>query len=97
MINKITWADKYALALQEELTVNEIMLLRSIGQHRALKIRKEAIDYCLKNNIEISAKRIPTEAILIVTNLDISYYYNKMLQEAEMLKMKSLGACYVSA
>lgn len=85
-MKNITWYDKYILALQENLTMNEIMILRDIGQPTALKIRKEALEYCLKNNIDLPPRGVPTEAVLSVTNKDLNYYYQKMISESEAKK-----------
>lgn len=83
MIKSISWYEKYNLALQETLSVKEIMKLRNVGQPKALKIRHDVIDYCLSNNIEIDSKRVPTSIVFIVTNLDLNYYYEKMVFESK--------------
>lgn len=85
MKNNIKWADKYELSLKEYLSIREIMLLRDCGQPAATEIRNKAIDYCNKNNISVSTKTVPTEAVLIVTNKGLDYYYQKMIQESKCL------------
>lgn len=85
MRTTLSWREKYRLALQETLSIKEIMLLRECGQPKAIKLRNEAIDYCIGNSIDFDSKRIPTSIIFKVTNLDLDYYYNKMLQEKELL------------
>lgn len=80
-MNRLNWCDKYKLGLKEKLSVKEIMQLRDCGQPKALKIRNEALKYCLDNQIEFDSKGTPTEVIFIVTNLNLDYYYNKMLLE----------------
>lgn len=87
MRNRITWKEKYLLALSEELTLKEIMLLRDCGMPKARSIRQDAIEYCLINNIQIinniqtEMKKIPTEAVFSVTGCDLNYYYDKMKKE----------------
>lgn len=98
-MKKITWCEKYLLAMSESLTIKDIMQLRDVGQPKALLIRKEAIEYCLRNNIEVEGKRIPTIAVLNVTNLNLTYYYEKMINEAKAKEiMNKLGdLLYVGA
>lgn len=81
----LTWREKYKLALQETLSIKEIMLLRECGQPKAIKLRNDAIDYCINNNIDFDSKRISTEIIFKVTSLNLDYYYNKMIQEKNLL------------
>ena len=88
MNKEISWLEKYKLALKENLSVKEIMLLRSVGQPRALEIRSKVIEYCIKNNIGIESQRVPCDVVLLVTEKDISYYYDKMMLEAEALKLE---------
>lgn len=81
MRNRITWKEKYLLALSKELTLKEIMLLRDCGMPKARSIRQDAIEYCLINNIQTEMKKIPTEAVFSVTGCDLNYYYDKMKKE----------------
>lgn len=81
-----SWYDRYTLALSECLTIKDVMLLRNVGQPTALKIRKEALEYCIKNNIDLPPRGVPTEAVLSVTNKDLNYYYQKMISESEAKK-----------
>ena len=81
MRNRITWKEKYLLALSEKLTLKEIMLLRDCGMPKARSIRQDAIEYCLINNIQTEMKKIPTEAVFSVTGCDLNYYYDKMKKE----------------
>lgn len=81
MRNRITWKEKYLLALSEELTLKEIMLLRDCGMPKARSIRQDAIEYCLINNIQTEMKKIPTEAVFSVTGCDLNYYYDKIKKE----------------
>lgn len=81
MRNRITWKEKYLLALSEELTLKEIMLLRDCGMPKVRSIRQDAIEYCLINNIQTEMKKIPTEAVFSVTGCDLNYYYDKMKKE----------------
>lgn len=96
-MQEITWCEKYLLAMKESLTLKEIMKLRSVGQPRAFKIRQEAIDYCIMNNIQIEGKWIPTVAIFEVTGMYLDYYYNKMIDESKALEIidKHRGIEYV--
>lgn len=91
--NQISWADKYLLSLQEEVTYREIMQLRSCGHQTALEIRKKAIEYCIENSIEYSMRKVPTIAVLKVIGHDIDYYYEKMIQEHKFYDLK--GVKYV--
>lgn len=93
----IKWSDKYRITLQEEVSIREIMKLCSVGQPRAMAIRNEAIEYCIKNNIKVGCKRVPTNVVLDVLNKDIDYYYKKMMQEHEVDMITSRGPEYVSA
>ena len=85
-MNKITWYDKYNLALQETLTIKQIQNLRSVGQPTALIIRQNAMEYCLKNDIELPPRGIPTEAVFVVTGKNLNFYYEKMCQESNAKK-----------
>lgn len=93
---KITWKEKYSLALKETLNTKEIMMLREVGQPKALKLRQLAIEYCIMNNIPIDGRKVPTEAVFKVTGLNLSYYYDKMLLEAK-IDLLNRGVNYVSA
>lgn len=86
-MTRIKWSQKYELGLKERLSIKEIMLLRDCGQPKAIEIRNKAIDYCARNDIDFPTKLIPTEAVFAVTNLDLNYYYNKMIQESKCLRM----------
>lgn len=88
MAESISWAEKYQLALNEQLTVKQIMLLRTIGQPRAQEIRKKVLDYCYTNDIEAFGKRVPTEIVFLITGYDLDYYYQKMMKEAELLNVR---------
>lgn len=84
---KVTsYKDRYILSISEFLNSKGIMQLLNCNQNVALKIRKEAIKYCINNHITIYGKNsIPTEAILKVSNRDIDYFYQKMLLEAKVV------------
>lgn len=86
-MNENNWYQRYLLAIKEELTIKEIMKLRNVGQPSAIKIRKDALTYCSKNNIELPPRGTPTNAVLIVTNKNIDYYYKKMVQESNAKKL----------
>ena len=86
MKEKLTWSQKYELGLKEYLSISGIMKLRDCGQPKATEIRNKAIDYCVQNNIDFDAKNIPTEAVFAVTNLDLNYYYEKMILESKCIK-----------
>lgn len=88
MAKNVTWCDKYQIALKENLSVRDIMNLRSIGQNQAMDIRTKAIEYCLKNNIEIGCNYVPTEIVFIITNRDLEFYYDKMLKEIQIMKLR---------
>lgn len=85
MRRKLSWKDKYILALNEELTVKEIALLRDCGHQFAAKIRDKAIRYAVENGIKIETRYVPTELVFSVTNHDLKYYYDKMVQESLVL------------
>ena len=99
MKKKLTWYDKYCIVMQEELTIKDIMNLRSVGQPKALEIRQDAIEYCLMNNIPVTSRKISTYAIMEVTGYNLQYYYQKMIDEAKALEIycKSRGELHVSA
>lgn len=82
-MNKSSWKEKYLLSLSEEMNSSEIMQLRGVNKKEALRIRKEALDYCHSNGIQVIGQRVPTEAVLKVTDKTIEYYYQKMLLEAK--------------
>lgn len=82
-----TWVERYKLALCEKLSINDIMVLRNVGQSKAIEIRKKAVNYCLLNNIEVESSGVPTEVVLMVTNYDLDYYYEKMLLECRLNNM----------
>ena len=87
MKQNLSWYEKYQLALKESMTLKDIKNLRSVGQPMAIIIRNEAINYCLKNDIEMPKGLIPTEAIMAVTEKDLSFYYNIMVLEIESQKI----------
>lgn len=80
----MNWRDKYELALQEEMTIKDIMMLRDCGHPRASEIRNNCIKYALQNGICIKGRYIPTELIFQVTGRDLDFYYQKMLQERQI-------------
>lgn len=82
MKTTLNWREKYSLALKEQLTIKEIMLLRDCGQPKAASLRQKAIEYCAQHDIEFDYRRVPTIAIFEITNLNLDYYYQKMLLEA---------------
>lgn len=90
-MKKISWYEKYLLTLEESLTIKEIMNLRGVGQSTAVEIRKQAIEFCLMNNIFVGAQKTPTMAVLQVTGYSQEYYYNQMLKEAEVKKIVQGG------
>lgn len=73
------------MSLSEEMTTKDIQALCGVSKNRALEIRKEAINYCLANGINLIGIKVPTEAVLHVTNKDIAYYCNKMKLEAQAI------------
>ena len=85
MIKKLSWSDKYLLSLKEEFTLKEIAQLRDVGLSSASRIRQEAINYCLKNDIPIVSRFVPSIAVLEVTKKGIDYYYDKMILERKAL------------
>lgn len=93
------WCEKYLLAMKETLSVKEIMLLCEVGQPKALSIRKEAIEFCIMNNISVNSKRVPTNAVFEVIGHNLNYYFDKMNNEAKALEImkKNRGVCYVSS
>lgn len=84
-MNKLNWCEKYRLALNESLTVKDIMMLRDCGQPRATRIRDDAIKYCAVHDIEIESRKTPTSVVFIITKLDLDYYYQKMIQESKTI------------
>lgn len=88
-MKRITWTEKYVLALSESITVKQIQQLRDIGQPRALEIRRAVLDKCALENIPTLHNRIPTELVLEETGYSIEYYYKKMLKEQELIKIKT--------
>lgn len=82
-MSRASWNDRYKISISEFISIKDIMLLRDCGRNAATKIRQDAIKYCLLNNIYIYGRNIPTEAVLMVTNRNIEYYYNKMLLERQ--------------
>lgn len=88
MRKELSWCDRYEIALKEKLSVRDIMKLCAIGQPKALDIRKEACEYCIMNNIDIGAHKVPCDIVMLITNHDLKYYYDKMLLEVEILKLK---------
>lgn len=85
MRKELNWRDKYALALKESLTINEIMQLRDCGKPKAAKIREKGIQYCVANNIEFDLRKTSTQIVFTVTGLDLDYYYQKMLLERKII------------
>lgn len=83
LLNKCSWKERYHLSLSEEMNANEIMQLRNVNRKEALKIRRQAIEYCEANNISLVGQKVPTEAVLKVTGKGIDYYYGKFQLEAK--------------
>lgn len=71
------------ISLSEEVNATQIMKLRNVNRKEALRIRREAIEYCSKNGIKVVGQKVPTEAVLKVTGKEIDFYYNRMLMEAK--------------
>lgn len=84
-MNRLSWKDKYHMALQENLTIKDIMLLRDCGQPKATAIRDAAVQYCIDNKLETTVRGVNTEAVFETTGFDLQYYYNKMMQEQKYL------------
>ena len=84
-MKKLNWREKYRLALQETLTIKEIMSLRDVGQPKATLIRNDAVKYCIDNNLDITSKGVDTSAVLEITGKNLEYYYNKMIGEQRCL------------
>ncbi len=89
MKSKISYKDRYMLSISETLTVKEIGLLLGVCDNKASKIRSQALDYCIMEDIPLYTREVPTEAVLKVSNKSIDYYYNKYLLE---LKLEPQGA-----
>ena len=89
-IKQLSWSEKYMLSLTEEMTGKDIMKLRGVSFSKAQTIRNKAVEYCLIHDIEIGAKKVPTEVVLIVTGHDINYYYEKMLLEAKQVRYECI-------
>lgn len=83
MLIKHTWKERYLISISEELSTQEIMILRNVNKKQALLIRQEAIKYCQQNNIAQSGYKVPAVAVLKVTDREVDYYYNKMLLESK--------------
>ncbi|MCR0613026.1 hypothetical protein MKD05_17745 [[Clostridium] innocuum] len=81
------WYDRYHIALKENLSVKDIMKLRNVGQPTAMKIRKEAWEYCLKNDIPTYNGKVPSEVVQLVTEKDLNYYHEKMILEHEAVAL----------
>ena len=81
MNKKISWKDKYLLSISETLSLKDIANLCDVGISKASDIRKQALDYCILNDIPIYTRHVPTEAVLAVINRDIEYFYNRMCLE----------------
>ncbi len=80
MNKKTSWKDKYLLSISETLSLKDIEKLCDVGS-KASDIRKQALDYCILNDIPIYTRYVPTEAVLAIINHDIEYYYNRMCLE----------------
>lgn len=83
MLNKCSWKERYLLSLSEEMNSSQIMQLRNVNRKEALKIRRQAIDYCKNHGIRLVGQKVPTEAVLKSTGKDIDYYYKKYTLEAK--------------
>lgn len=81
----LSWRDKYILALNETINLKQIGQLRGCGSSKASTIKSAALRYCLENDLETDGKNIPIEAIFAVTNKDLDFYYNKMIDEAKIV------------
>ena len=89
-MKNLNWQEKYALGLKESLSIKEIMMLRDCGQPAATMIRDKSINYCIEHDIDYGSRLIPTAVVFKVTGLDLNYYYDKMLQEDKMHKLKEV-------
>lgn len=92
MKHEVSWKERYEISLKEEFTIIDIMKLRNCGNPRASKIRQNAVKYCIENCIDIEAHKVPSIAVFAVTGRDITYYYDKAIQES---KINNLVSCEV--
>lgn len=83
----VSWYDKYHIALKENLTIKEIMLLRDIGQPSAIELREQAVEYCVANDIPLPTKQVPTDVIMRLTGRNLNFYHDKMMKELEAKQM----------
>lgn len=87
MRNEFTWYDRYQIALKEDLSIKDIMLLRNVGQPTAINLRREALEYCIKNDITVMNNKPPTEVLMLLTGKDLDFYHEKMVLELEAIKL----------
>lgn len=81
-----SWYDRYRIALKERLSVKEIMQLCGVGQPTALQLRREAVEYCIKNDIPMVSNKPPTHVILSLIDKSVDYYHTKMVMELEAIE-----------
>ena len=84
-----TWHERYRIALKEELTLKDIMILRAIGKPRAMELRTEVINYCLVNNLRLPTAQVPTDLVFLLTDKYLDYYYNMMVHETKLYTASS--------
>lgn len=87
MKDYITWYERYKIALKEDLSIRDIMLLRNVGQPTAINLRREALEYCMKNDITVINNKPPTEVLMLLTGKDLDYYHEKMVLELEAINL----------
>ena len=86
MKKPICWKEKYHLALKEEMTISDIMLLRDCGRPRAASIRNKCIEFATKKGISLEGRAIPVELVFEVTGKNLEFYYQQMINESKYMQ-----------
>ena len=80
MKNKITWKEKYAISLNDELSTKDICLLFDIGRPKAASLRNMALE-AEGRDFKNRTERASTTTILQLMGKEKQYFLNKMKEE----------------
>lgn len=84
MKNKISWKQKYLIAISEYCSTKDIQNLLEVSISKAREIKRNVEIECMNNNIKIyCSNKVPTDVLLDLIEKDTKYFYNKMIAEAK--------------
>lgn len=86
MRSKLTWFDKYVKSISEYCSTKDIQEMLEVSVLRAREIKKGVLLECASKGIKLyTSYKVPTDLVLDYVGKDTQYFYDKMLQEREVL------------